>query len=555
MDERNHPVQIPTNSLRSAGREISGTKPTVLQNSPPITEVQTSYETSPQQIQFYIERQLAVDLPSRIRPCQDAIDSLSSKIDSISNSIQISLGGIREKISEFSSNASSLSDTVADNRERTEYLVTSLQRDTAQLKDLSQTSVARIQTLESRCAQLEESVRTISQRQSQFEDFAAEQVSKLNANVSLLNRQSIESDRAVLNPVELFNRATQDTFAHFGSQIQALSSVANDGVSELARSTRTALELLRTEHDSDIERIDRQIESSTIETTAAVNQIETDMVGTFRSVIGILGAMENAIITGAGNGQRNEQRMVDGYNVFTVAIADQMAGTAQSVNRIEASVKSHVESVCQSFLSAWKADLNSFLKDVSATVGDCQARTSGIEEKLADYIASVGKRQDEIMKLVMDRVEVLPVPPMPVQPAPPPETAQTAPQALPKVVSARNSGQRNSQFRPPQVRKPGSALSPQSPPPAPAPADTEELEVGASESQSVAPQTPEPSTREKGAVAIVATAEEPEQVEELGPDLTGLLGEAEPSMTECAILEVAMPKHVRTGVRRTARRT
>jgi hypothetical protein len=58
-----------------------------------------------------VEPPVALQLPIRIKPCEAAINSLSSQFEQLLTQIQITVKSLRDKISEMSLDVSSLSDS------------------------------------------------------------------------------------------------------------------------------------------------------------------------------------------------------------------------------------------------------------------------------------------------------------------------------------------------------------------------------------------------------------------------------------------------------------
>jgi hypothetical protein len=209
-----------------------------------------------------------------------------------------------------------------------------------------------------------------------------------------------------MHEMENLNRQTQAMVLQLGQQIQQVASGCAESVGQLAGATRAAFEVVRAEHESDFEKIAQQIEKSTSETDQCFSKLEIDLVQVVNEIGELCGAIDSAICSESGQRTRAEQKVFEGFQSFTSAVAGQLAAHMKSMTQMQGNVRSHVESICGSFFLSWKEEISTFLRDMTNSVGDTQARTTAVEQKLSDYIVSVGKRQDEIMALIDSKLVI-----------------------------------------------------------------------------------------------------------------------------------------------------
>jgi hypothetical protein len=309
---------------------------------------------------------------------------------------------IRDRTFEVSLSVASLGDRCADSRERLQERIEAVQREAANAREAADSCAARLQGLEARIGQIDDAIRGLAQRQQQVADVVADQVTRLAA----ARLQAGEQDRQIMGEMENLNRQTQAAFAHLGQQVQAVSAACSDSVARLAGATRAALEVVRAEHDSNFERVAQQIEKSTAETDQCFGKLESDFVQVVGAISGLCASVEAALCSESGQRCSGEQKVFDGFESFTNAVAGQLANHMKAVELVQTNVHGHVESICGSFFLAWKGDLANFLRDVTASVAENQARTATVEQRLSEYIVSVGRRQDEIRALIDSKLVI-----------------------------------------------------------------------------------------------------------------------------------------------------
>lgn len=365
---------------------------------------QGSHDGGNQKMEFLMERMLAFELPLKMKPIQDSINGLTSKIENISNSNQMAISSMKDKVTEINFNINSINEKAAENKEKVQHMINDLYQNTQRTRDFAENTASRVAALESRFAQLEDMLRAMSDKQQQFEQNITDQLNKLNAGLQTTAQTSAENDHKLATQMESLNRETQATFGAMGRQIQTVSAVMTDAMNQLATSTRDSLDIIRSDNDDAIANIERQLEQATSDTAQALNQLERDVIDTFSTTMGLVNsshaALESAIMGESAVRKRNDEKMLESYGVFTVAIAGQVSNNTKSIERIDENVKSRVEQVTSSFLSTWKTDLSEYLRDVSDTIGDCQTRTTAMEHQLTEYVKAISKRQDEIMSRV-----------------------------------------------------------------------------------------------------------------------------------------------------------
>lgn len=364
----------------------------------------SSYEMGNQKMQYMMDRMFAIEFPLRIKPCQDAISNLTSKLDAITNSNQMLIGSMKDKITEITYSINSINDKAAENNEKIQQMISQLHHENAKTRDFAEHTAAQVGSLENRFNQLEEHLKAISHRQQQFEQSVADQMMRINQNITTVNQAATENGQTLAAQMESLNRQTQATFGMMGQQIQSVSAIMSDSIAQLAASTRDGLDIVRNDQTEMIAALERQIEQSTSETATTITMLENELAKTAASTVNMVtnisAAVETAIIAENAIRKKNDQSILDSYNAFASTITGQLATNTKAIEKIEAEVKTRVEQLCSSFLSTWKNSFSSFVNDISASVSDCQSKTLNMEQKFTEYVVAVGKRQDEILQLI-----------------------------------------------------------------------------------------------------------------------------------------------------------
>lgn len=354
-----------------------------------------------QKVKFMIDRALATEIPLKTKRYDEMINSMSSKVDSVVSSNQNSLSTIREKINEITLTMNSINQKTADNNERIAHDINTLKQDTQ--KGIESIN-SRLSNLESTISQFSEVLSNITQRHHQFESLIGEQILQLSATINATLKISSDRDQQIMQQVEGLNRQAITTFTQMGQQIQSVSDTVNTSITSLAMETKNGIELLRMETDQMISNIEKEAEANNQAFSESLKSLQNEIVSTVDACATFTKnsnqSAQNAIIAEHENRVQNERKMFDSYNAFTVAIAEQINQHNRTIEKLEVNQRRNVEQQCANYLSTWKSDLGRFLTDVSATVGSCQTRTAAVEKKLAEYVVSVGKRQDEILELI-----------------------------------------------------------------------------------------------------------------------------------------------------------
>jgi chromosome segregation ATPase len=119
----------------------------------------------PHQLDVLVQPAVALQLPIPRKPCEDAINSLSSQFEQLLTQIQITVNSLRDKISEMSLDVSSLSDS----RDRMQAFMSAVERENARLREQNEMAIARVQELESKLAKFDEFISLANRRQQQIE--------------------------------------------------------------------------------------------------------------------------------------------------------------------------------------------------------------------------------------------------------------------------------------------------------------------------------------------------------------------------------------------------
>ncbi|OHT12996.1 hypothetical protein TRFO_16958 [Tritrichomonas foetus] len=343
----------------------------------------------------------------KMKPYYEQVNQISNKVENSITSNQNSISSLRDKINEITLNISSINQKCADNNDKIAQEIGNLRQETNRNNDVIQN---RIQTIETGISQFQDAISTLLRRQQQFEQIVADQISQLSNKINIVSKISSDSDLHIMQQMEGLNRQTVATFTQMGQQIQSVSNALEESFSTFAGETKKSFEIVRNEAEESINHVESVVTQNSLEISNALKTIQGEVVDTIGAIANYsktsTNAIQNAVVADHTNRKRNEQRIQDAYNTFTVSIAEQISNSARNVEKLENNQRVFVEQQCASYLATWKSDLSSFLKDVSSTVGECQKKSSEIEKKLNEYVVSVGKRQDEILDLVNQKSQI-----------------------------------------------------------------------------------------------------------------------------------------------------
>lgn len=464
-DKNKTQFQPPQNVRQKAANEIIGITPSKEPLEPrpyypDYPESARSYDSGMQKINYAIDRALNIEIPSRLKPVNETLSSMNMKIETSLSTTREQISSMKDKFNEINFNITNINNKAVENNQRIQNALNDIRKEYALTREFNEATAVRVQQLESRYSVLDDTLRSIQQRQQIMEKSLSDQMAHVSNSIAQVSRDYGESDAQIMQNVEQLNRQSIQTFSHMQQDIQTVAAALSESVNNLSLEARSSFEVVRSENDNAINALKSAYEQNAIDTQQAFNAIQEEVVSTFASVHGLVENTVNSITqvvsNESSNRRQNEMKMLESYDVFTVQIAGQLANNTKAIDRIEANVRTNVETLCASFLSSWKNDLSAFLKEVSTSIGECQSRVSLVETKLADYVISVGKRQDEIMELVgnaqiettsLDNVELN----QRVQKLEQFIEGQNLIPATPKLVSA-TTVQKSTNFRPPIVK-------------------------------------------------------------------------------------------------------
>jgi predicted nucleic acid-binding Zn-ribbon protein len=315
-------------------------RPPPARRDPPSADLQ-HLARQVQDLETSVQRLLAVDIPLRLKPHEDAFASLQSKYERSSHNARDAVQAIREKVTELSLGVSGMGQKVADLGDRQRSLSTELRAETVKAKDACEACSARLGQHDARLAQTDELLRKLSSRQEQLEQSLNDQFGLIAQAVGQLRSDLNGWKSEISGQVEAKNR---ETIATFDRMSQATTRLG-DRLLALERDARESFAVLRKESDDEIEKVKQQLERTAAGVGESFSALQGEVVETFSSVRTALdaavGSLQRALEDERVRRRDDDQKLLDANNVLTVKLGALSAETA----RLEASLVSQASEI------------------------------------------------------------------------------------------------------------------------------------------------------------------------------------------------------------------
>lgn len=337
-----------------------------------------------QNLQFTVDRIISIDLPNRIKPCEDAISNINMKVERSITSNNEQIQNLRDKFSEITISINNISRRLAENSDKIRFAISEVQQDNQRLRDSLSMTNNRVQNLEGYMGKLEESFNTISMRQGMLEQSVAQSVGKLQQIVTGLSTSTQAGDQHLMTQIESLNKQTVTALLQANSNIQQLS----ESINSLTENVKQSFSVVRKEFDDRLIDMTQKTQNATLENAQAFQTLQEEVVETFNSLKDVVEqsnrATEAAIQREYELRQNDNMSLLEANDIFTSAVAGQLTNLAKAIERTNSNIKSSVETGCAMHLGTWRGDLDKFISETVSNVQECQGKMRAVENKLAN---------------------------------------------------------------------------------------------------------------------------------------------------------------------------
>jgi len=352
-----------------------------------------SIEPSLQQFQYNIDRLLSVEIPSRIKPCEDSIDNMNGKLERHIASSRDNMLALRDKITEVTFTLNNLTQRMNDNNDKVREALLSYNQEQNRLRESIDSLNNKFSIMESKVSTIDETVKTMSQKQKSLERAVTEQLDSVSQTMGVITKSYESGDHHIMNQMEMLSRSTSATFLQVNQSLQSFSK----SLSVLASDARNSFSLIRNELDDNLNNIQKQIDQNVTDTSQSFTILQEEVIQTISSITNHVelssGVLEKTLTSEIVDRKENEKKIIDSNAAL-------FGSLKQSIKTVDETMGDRIQQGCSRFITSMTSDFSHFMSESSANVQDCQIRVKNMEQRLSDYIISVGKRQDEVFELI-----------------------------------------------------------------------------------------------------------------------------------------------------------
>lgn len=353
-------------------------------------------------LQNSVDRIITVDIPMRVKPQEEAISALFTKVDQIGTQNKDAIQSVREKVTDLSFNVNNLTQKTNDQGEKIRNAIMEMKGDASRARDVCDAMTGKMGQLEARIAQVEDLVRSLVTRQQQIEQNMNEQYSQMSNALQTVQKNVNSANRHVMGQIEQLNRETVASVTRMNQALQDTGVAFNESISALAREAKDSFNIVRSECDEEIEALKQQLDSSTDEINQSFTALQSEVVQTFSTFKGILESdmqtLEHSLAQEILARKEGDKRVEDSQKTLLVGVNTQMAGISANVTRIEKDIPQKVEMTCNTYFEKWKGDLSAYLKDSLDTITECKVLVDSNTEK----VGQLSKEQKELEHAVKE---------------------------------------------------------------------------------------------------------------------------------------------------------
>ncbi|OHT17627.1 hypothetical protein TRFO_00895 [Tritrichomonas foetus] len=350
-----------------------------------------------QSLQNSIDRIMTVEIPMRVKPNEEAISNLSSKLESLANQNRETSQSIRDKLTELTFNYNTVNQKSADHSERLRSTVSDLRNEVSRSNDATNSHLTQV---DSRLDQLEASIRSIAAKQQQIEQALADQNAILTNAISTVQKNANIADNNIMSQLETLNKETISTFSQVNQTLQATTAGLNESIASLANDARESFKIIRNEHETDVVLMKQQLETTTSDISQSFSALQNEVVQTFSTFRGILNdnvnSVQDALAVESKSRAEADKQLSNNQKELAISLSGHLASLSKHLDKVEKNVQPTIDTVCNTYFSKWKGDLNQFISASLKSIEECKIRIEENERKFTEYAALSSKAHGEL---------------------------------------------------------------------------------------------------------------------------------------------------------------
>lgn len=262
---------------------------------PPI--LPSSYDPPSQNNQFNYDRIVSYEIPSRIKPCEDNIAILSTKLETMMSSYQENISSLKDRVNQLENTVTSSNQMINSMNDYFKSINNDIQQKVNNSVSNVDSQNNKLNILESKVSKIEEALVVANQKTSLIESQVGESISKLNNSLQQFDAADQSAHSTLFQIIHNLQQKMATAIKDLQNAFQNLQPAVENNILTLEKETKEALAKVRSENNSQIDQIRNEINIQTKETANAFGTFQDDVVQTIQTLSQSINLRTNAILS------------------------------------------------------------------------------------------------------------------------------------------------------------------------------------------------------------------------------------------------------------------
>lgn len=378
-----------------------------------------------EQLRSAIDRISTVDLPARIRPLEDENQRLEEKIQSASTEFSNIAQSLRERLTETSSVFTQTQSKFSEFSDSVKSTILEFKSEVMQARDAHDAISQRIVQAESKAAQTEETLRSVSIALQNFEKSATDGIASAQQSINSmvqttslqlaqqLKTESEGRDQAsnlLHSQAEEVNQRAAQSVSNIQNHINDLAISFKQSLSTLSSSVRDALETTRTESENQYHELSDRLDQILTETDNNFSTVQSESISTLQTLnehaIKAREELEAALTQECEVRKKNEEQIVQRYDNFKALIINEMQMQTTQMEDMSVQAAQKVTKLCNSKVLPLKNEIAEVrektrgAEQLPAKVAAIEQLVGQINAQLIENVGALGQKSSAIISTI-----------------------------------------------------------------------------------------------------------------------------------------------------------
>lgn len=378
-----------------------------------------------EQLRSAIDRISTVDLPARIRPLEDENQRLEEKIQSTSSEFSSLAQTLRERLTETSSVFNQTQSKFSEFSESVKSTILEFKSEVSQARDAHDAITQRISQAESKAAQTEETLRSVSASLLNFEKNATDGIAGAQQSInSMVQSTSLQLAQALKtesegrdqassllhSQAEEVNQRAAQYVSNIQNHINDLAISFKQSLSTLSSSVRDALESTRTESDNQYRELSDRLDQILTDTDNNFSTVQSESILTLQSLnehaLKAREELEVALTQECETRKKNEEQIVQRYDNFKALIINEMQMQTQQMEEMSIQAAQKVAKLCNNAVTPLKNEISEVrertrgAESLPTKVAAIEQLVGQINAQLIENVGALGQKSSAIVSAI-----------------------------------------------------------------------------------------------------------------------------------------------------------